>query len=398
MATVPTSTMEDELRAYYLRWLAGLDSVAEDDMQAYIDEFERNCTAIINKYGTQAVATASDPRFPPPQVIPLDVDSSDVIADVRLLAIQAGIGAGLNARDVAMQMFKQGMDAKFSNLERLARTETVHAYWNHQWKQVDGLGLVMVWSSEESKRTCPYCLAKDGLVVKQQSIRDHPNGRCTLLPTLPSDVPLRNKERNPQFTRNHKQQEYPLPQNVAFNQALRGGLDRTLIQSRAAQQAIGGMVSQGWTPAEATWYMQQFPGMDSPLSPKDKILVYRHLEKYSQQLWDALEPNALPSVLYRGGEPSPIGLSSWSANKSVATGYAVRNSGLYRMDAPTDLLGYQAIGNKGQHEYMVLGMPRVIMTEGSGKLATISGVLDGPTTLTTVEQAASTLPRKGRQR
>jgi hypothetical protein len=46
----------------------------------------------------------------------------------------------------------------------------------------------MVWSAENGHRTCQYCLSRDGLVVEDANIRDHPQGRCTLVPTLRSQV------------------------------------------------------------------------------------------------------------------------------------------------------------------------------------------------------------------
>ena len=80
---------------------------------------------------------------------------------MELAAIRAGVGQGLNARSIAKHMFDAGMDAEFYKLERLARTEVVSAYWAHQWDQASDLDLVMVWSAESGKRTCPWCLAKD---------------------------------------------------------------------------------------------------------------------------------------------------------------------------------------------------------------------------------------------
>jgi len=47
---------------------------------------------------------------------------------------------------------------------------------------------VMLWSVEFGPRTCAWCKERDGMVVEYSHIRDHPNGRCTLAPTLPSRV------------------------------------------------------------------------------------------------------------------------------------------------------------------------------------------------------------------
>src|SRR5690606_37876681 len=83
---------------------------------------------------------------------------------------------------------RAGMDKSFRKLNRIARTETVRAYWKNSWYSVEGLGLVMVWSAEKGPRTCDWCLSRDGMVVTSRTIQDHPNGRCTLLPMLPSRV------------------------------------------------------------------------------------------------------------------------------------------------------------------------------------------------------------------
>lgn len=188
MGTVPTGEMERELRKQYLQWLAGLDQ-HRDDLPAYIDVFQKRSRATIAKFGGYTASLGAPASFPAPKLLELSPVANVVYDQMKQTAIQAGIMTGLNSRDVARQMLNAGLDKSYRRLERLARTETVSAYWKNQWDSVADLpAIVMVWGSEESKRTCQYCLSRDGLVVEDSQIRDHPNGRCTLIPTLRSQV------------------------------------------------------------------------------------------------------------------------------------------------------------------------------------------------------------------
>jgi hypothetical protein len=184
---VPTGTLERELRAAYLRWLRGLPNAA--DIEVYLKQFQRQAETIIAVYGGQAASLGALAGFPVPRTLSLPPDVvQNIFEDMYKSAVSASITAGLNARDVARAMLNAGMDKGYSQLERLARTETVNQYWTNQWDSVRDLDLVMLWSTEESDRTCDECIERDGLVVWDESIRDHPNGRCTLKPTAISRV------------------------------------------------------------------------------------------------------------------------------------------------------------------------------------------------------------------
>lgn len=188
MGTVPTGRMERELRKLYLQWLAGMPS-NEADLPAYINIFQAKSTGLIARLGGQVASLGALGDFPVPKLLELSPVAGVVYDQMKQAAIQAGIAAGLNSRDIARQILNAGLGKSYRRLERLARTETVSAYWKNQWDSTADLPLiVMVWGSESSKRTCDYCLSRDGLVVEDKNIRDHPNGRCTLIPTLRSLV------------------------------------------------------------------------------------------------------------------------------------------------------------------------------------------------------------------
>ena len=187
MATVPTNRLERELRKLYLQWLAKLPK--QKDVPSYIDKFQRDSTRLISRMGGQVASLGALADFPVPRTLELSPHVGTVYDEMKQAAIKASITAGLNSKDAARQMLNAGLDKSYRRLERLARTETVSAYWKNSWDSVADLPLlVMVWESEKGPRTCQWCDARDGLVVDDPNIRDHPNGRCTLVATLRSRV------------------------------------------------------------------------------------------------------------------------------------------------------------------------------------------------------------------
>lgn len=187
MPTIPTGKMELELRRLYVRWLSRLGD--ETNMDKAVDRFEKQSIDLIEKMGGRTAMLGALADFPAPKRLDLSPHIGTIYSDMKQAAIQAGIQAGLNASDVARHMFRNGMDKSFHRLNRLARTETVSAYWKNAWDSIDGLpDLVMVWGSEDGPRTCAWCRERDGMVMESSQLRDHPNGRCTPIPTLRSMV------------------------------------------------------------------------------------------------------------------------------------------------------------------------------------------------------------------
>lgn len=95
-------------------------------------------------------------------------------------------------------------------------------------------------------------------------------------------------------------------------------------------------------------------------------------------------------MLYRGGDPGPLGLSSYTTNRRVAELYALRNGGpLYSVKVPREAYGLALKdANPQQNEYLVLGMPQVGPAEsGDGPALTVHGHMTGGTPLVTPDQA-----------
>jgi hypothetical protein len=188
MPTIPTGSLERELKKLYLRWVNGL-AFDSRDLQDKIVDFTLRAQRLIEREGGQVASLGALADFPVPKTLELSPYIGTIYKEMQQAAISASITAGLNSREAARAMFKAGMDKSYRKLERLARTETTNAYWKNAFGSIEELpALVMVWGSEESKRTCEWCLARDGLVIADSNIRDHPNGRCTPIPTLRSRV------------------------------------------------------------------------------------------------------------------------------------------------------------------------------------------------------------------
>lgn len=188
MPTIPTGKLERELRAMYLRFLYGL-AFDGSNVQDKINSFEQRSQDLIERLGGHVASLGALADFPVPKRLDLSPHIGTIYSDMKQAAIQAGIIAGLQSTDVARAMFNAGMDKSFNRLHRLARTETVSAYWKNAWNSISDLpNLVMVWGAEDGPRTCQWCKERDGMVMAGDDLRDHPNGRCTPIPTLRSQV------------------------------------------------------------------------------------------------------------------------------------------------------------------------------------------------------------------
>lgn len=194
MPTIPTGKMERELRRLYMQWVHQLPK-HERDLHSYVAKFQKQSMELIERMGGEVARLGALADFPAPKRLDLSLHVGTIYSDMELAAISAQIGTGLNPTDTARALVRSGVDKSYRRLERLARTETVRAYWKNAWDSIEGLGLVMVWGAENGPRTCEWCKERDGLVMDSPSLRDHPNGRCTPLPTHHSQVEYRGSIR-----------------------------------------------------------------------------------------------------------------------------------------------------------------------------------------------------------
>lgn len=366
MGTVPTGLLERRLRAEFLKWLKGVPNA--DDLDSYVRTYAEKASKIINSEGNRVARLGLLADFPAPKLIPLSIRPEVIYDKMQLSIIKAGIATGLNAKEIARGILNAGLGAGYRDVERLARTEVVSAYWRNQREQVDGLGLVLVWSAENGPRTCPYCLAKDGLVVEDETVRDHPNGRCTLIPKLPDRVPLRDKSRNPRFTRNHRGKELAQFDKPELTTLFGKGLD-AMARNPNLEYAVTGMVSQGYTAGSVAKNLVDAEGI-AGIGRDDWSTTLRHLESYAQQSWDLLDDNPLPKTLYRV-EDSGTGLAQWYKTPTQAR-KALGEEGQL-LEAETGIKGLKSFA-LGKGHFILSNL----MVTAQGVRAT-QGVLNGPT-------------------
>ena len=357
MGTVPTGSMESKLRAYYLEWIADLPN--QPDIQRYLQEFRQRSLNIINTSGGKISRMGARAGFPAPKMLDLSLVAGHIYDEMQVTAIKAGIASGVGANTIAGAMFKAGMGKSFRDLVRLARTETTSAYWKNQWDSVAGMGLVMVWEPENGARTCSSCLAKAGLIVDSPAVRDHPNGRCTLIPSLPEEVGIRGKGPNPRFDRGISEwnaQDTPKQVQRIFGH----GLDRALVADVTVQQALTLMVGQGWTTGQAfkyLWSTWGSKGATWDISRGESTQIRRALSHYAQELWEGLDTGSTDQLMYRGGNIPPSGMASWTTAKRVAAAYAVRrNAPMHEAVVPRKALRYRVSAPGSlQEEVLVVG-------------------------------------------
>ena len=110
--------------------------------------------------------------------------------EVMNRALNLGISAGDNPRDVARRMIQQARDGFNGGIARaqvIARTELIDAHRNAAQASHDANRDVLagwVWWAELGPRTCPSCVMQHGKLhdLDEPGPLDHHQGRCARLP------------------------------------------------------------------------------------------------------------------------------------------------------------------------------------------------------------------------
>lgn len=303
MATVPTGKLERELRRLYMRWVHQLPR-HQDDMHNYVAKFQRDSIDLIERMGGDIARLGILADFPAPKRLDLSLHIGTIYSDMELAAISAQIGLGLNPRQTAEALVQSGVDKSYRRLERLARTETVRAYWKNSWDSVEGLGLVMLWSAERGPRTCEWCLERDGMVVPSREVRDHPNGRCTLIAELPSKI------------------------NYKGSVASDGSIYQDPDWTKPASQETRLLQPSEWTDSDLAPIYQAptTPGINGyePLRPALERQGYKGPQIVPEDVFDAVETESL----YRGLSLRDVPLQDMLNNFHATSDYYI-GSGIY---------------------------------------------------------------------
>lgn len=370
--SVPTSDMETELRKLYMRFTSSIDENTAD-ITDRVQAFNREAASIIKQH-------AEDVRpegFPAPSPITVSIDMSTVTGVLENALTSAGIAAGMNAREIARAMRGAGIAKTWTSLETLARTEVVQAYWRKSWESAgqyvrDG-SMQMVWSAEQGPRTCPFCLAKNGMVVKDPTVVDHPRGRCTLIPRLthtmdPVNPPALSYQPDWLRGRDEVWDSSPLrelgPSGVSLAQAFGSTLDHSLLANVSLQRELGAIIGEGKTIKDARLAVYKaLTGDDFHPDRATDSLVNGLLATRATSLWQNLTPD-IPKTLYRGGRTGAH-VSSWTTSAVSAGRYAMRKDGVILEGVPRGAVGYNLGGE--QREWLIRGtfLPQAEPRRGS---------------------------------
>ena len=121
------------------------------------------------------------------------VDSYGAAADGMLNALVRATATGQNPRVTARSMIRQGLSQSLNRMMVTARTEQMRVFRESSRMAYQASGVVSGYRRLATKdsRTCSACLMLDGeLYELTETLREHPQGRCTLLPIVDGFKPV----------------------------------------------------------------------------------------------------------------------------------------------------------------------------------------------------------------
>ena len=280
MNRIRTSKLERTLTGVYRRWLATCDSgtPTRSDIQRLhteLDKFFATDGAYLENLNKQV-------QFPRTVDRQLIQQTDRILTRFEEKAIQGGILAGLHPTVTAQSMSHYTDEALYS-LRRLVRTETVRAMWQDQRQAIQDIpGMALAWVCEPT-RACPKCKARDGLIVDNPNVYDHPNGRCTLAPVFLDDLPIRPLPPVPEYDRATS----PAPAcDPSFSELGQTGGHSALTDSPLLP-ALQWMIGQGFTPKQAL----HATGTDTSVYPST---ILRWLNRKADRLHASFKPVKTP--------------------------------------------------------------------------------------------------------
>lgn len=280
MKQIKTSKVERTLVSVYRRWLAACDNGTPT--RADIHRLRTELDAFFATDGAYLANLNKQLQFPRTIDRQLIQQADRILTRFEEKAIQGGILAGLHPTVTAQAMSHYTNEALYS-LRRLVRTETVRAMWQDQRQAVEGLpGMGLMWVCEP-RRACPTCKARDGLIVENPNIYDHPNGRCTLAPVFLEDLPIRPLPPVPEYDRATS----PAPSCDPSFSELGQPDGHSQLASSPLLPVLQWMVGQGFNPTQAL----RDSGIDTGLYP---ATLLRWLNRKADRLHASFKPTKTP--------------------------------------------------------------------------------------------------------
>lgn len=100
---------------------------------------------------------------------------------------------GVNPQVTAQNMVRLGLSQSLNRMMTVARTEQLRVHRESSRQQYQQSGVVENYRrlATRDSRTCMACLMADGEVYElTETLREHPNGRCTTIPTVTGFAPV----------------------------------------------------------------------------------------------------------------------------------------------------------------------------------------------------------------
>lgn len=283
MKQIKTSKLERTLVGVYRRWLAACDN--ETPTRSDIHRLRTELDAFFATDGAYLANLNAQLQFPQTINRSLVQQTDRILTSFEEKAIQGGILAGLHPTVTAQAMSHYTNEALYS-LRRLVRTETVKAMWQDQRQAVaDMPGMALMWVCEP-RRACPTCKARDGLIVENPNIYDHPNGRCTLAPVSLEDLPIRPLPPVPEYDRATS----PVPACDPSFSELGQPDGHSQLASSPLLPALQWMLGQGFTPKQAL----RASGIDTTPYP---AALLRWLGRKADRLHNSFRPAKTPAAV-----------------------------------------------------------------------------------------------------
>lgn len=104
-----------------------------------------------------------------------------------------GVSLGFNPKVIARDMVRNGLSQTLARVMTTARTEPLRVYRESSRQQYQASGVVSHFRrlATRDRRACPACLFADGEVYELgESLREHPQGRCTTIPVVDGFKPV----------------------------------------------------------------------------------------------------------------------------------------------------------------------------------------------------------------
>lgn len=149
-------------------------------------------------------------------------------ADGMLQQLINGVALGNNPKVIARNMVRNGLSQTLARVMVTARTEPLRVYRESSRQQYQASGVVTHFRrlATKDRRTCPGCLFADGEVYELgDTLREHPQGRCTTIPVVEGFKPVEWEKGKDWFLKQAPRHQRKMLGNGIFDAWKRGDIE-----------------------------------------------------------------------------------------------------------------------------------------------------------------------------